>query len=66
MNAEYCGQREKEQLALFRICKLVENVKNNPDNTTLLLLRHHEYLIIMRGVTSESPPSDSSQAEFHR
>lgn len=30
------------------------------------LLRHHEYLIIMSGVTSESPPSDSSRAEFHR
>jgi len=30
------------------------------------LLRHHEYLIIMSVVTSESPPSDSSQAEFHR
>lgn len=30
------------------------------------LLRHHEYLIIMSRVTSESPPSDSSRAEFHR
>lgn len=31
-----------------------------------ILIRHHEYLIIMSGVTSESPPSDSSRAEFHR
>lgn len=30
------------------------------------LLRHHEYLIIISEMTSESPPSDSSRAEFHR
>lgn len=35
---------------------------HSPEQT----LRHHEYLIIMSGVTSVSPPSDSARAEFHR
>lgn len=62
---------EERRCVQVRKRKLVEGARGERRKergiySALSRLRHHEYLIIMSGVTSESPPSDSSRAEFHR